>query len=137
MKDSADQLFQIYDKYKQHKSLVESVAYQQAILEEIRERQRIYGVNINPYEVKPDKDKARRAYNVQSLFQENRVFFDLTDRGQRTLLQEMIMFSGKSNTWHDDLVDAMVYALTEIKKWKYQPQKLQSNRGVPVYGQAC
>jgi len=135
MKDSVEQLFQIYDKYKQNKTVVETVAYQQAMMEEIRERQRIYNINVNPYEVKPDKDKARRAYNIQSLFQEGRVYMDLTDRGQRTLLQEMIMFSGKSNSWHDDLVDAMVYALTEVKKWRHKPRRAQSYEGVTVYGQ--
>jgi len=118
-KEGAEQLLLTYDKYQQHKSIVESRVTSDrggdAMIQEIRERERIYGKYCNLYPVKPDKDKVRRAHFVQSLFQEGRVRFDLTDKNHQILINELTMFTGQQ-TYHDDCVDALVYALTEIKQ---------------------
>jgi len=51
---------------------------------------------------------------VQSICQQGRVYFDMNDPGQQALLSELTMFTGDQK-FHDDLVDAFVYALTRIK----------------------
>jgi predicted phage terminase large subunit-like protein len=119
-KQGAERLFVNFDKWQQHRTVVESRCKEpneDAIIEEIRERQRIYGILLNLKQVKPDRDKVRRAHLVQSIVQQGRVYFDMTDPGQQALLSELTMFTGDQK-FHDDLVDAFVYALTEIKERK-------------------
>lgn len=117
-KQGAERLFVNFDNWKQHKTVVESRCKPpnvDAIIEEIHERERIYNTFLNLRQVKPDKDKVRRAHAVQSIVQQGRVYFDLNDPGQQALLSELTMFTGDQK-FHDDLVDAFVYALTEIKE---------------------
>jgi predicted phage terminase large subunit-like protein len=135
MKETTERLFAVFDKFQQHKTLVETVAYQQAIMEEIRERERIYGKYINAYEIKPDKDKLRRAFSVQALFQQGQVFFDATDKEQRGLMDELIMFTGEG-TYPDDRVDAIVYALDDGKGYNISvaDYNKQVDFGVTAYG---
>jgi len=118
MKQTAEQALLVFNDYKQHKTLVEDVAYQKALMEEIKERERIYRTNVNLYPVYPDRDKLRRAHVVQTLFQEGQVFFDGYDKGQQRLIQELIMFDGRG-VFKDDLADALIYALTEAKGWEH------------------
>jgi len=138
MSETSSQLFQVFDAYKQSKTVVESVAYQQALMEEINHTQEKYRQYINPYPIEPDRDKARRAYAVQSLFQEGRVYFDFEDKGTQQLMDELLLFSGMDNSgYHDDLVDAMVYALSELKQWSGRPVKgqlAQASFNAGIYG---
>jgi len=88
---------------------------------EIEERERIEGVKVNLYWFKPKLDKKARAEMVQSLFQNGQVFFDHTDPATQSLIDELIMFRG-DGTFHDDQVDALVTALTDLKQWAERQQ---------------
>jgi len=116
-KEGAEQLMLVFDKWKQHVSIVESRVkdYGDAMIQEIKEREEVYAKYVNLYPVKPTKDKVTRANFVQSICQEGRVHIDRNDKGQRALLDELTMFTGDQN-YHDDMVDAFVHALTEIKR---------------------
>ena len=116
MKQTAEQTFLHFEEFQQHKTIVEDVAYQKALLQEISEMERVYRKNVNLVPVRPDRDKLRRAFAVQSLFQEGRVFFDKTDPEIQKLMNEMIMFDGQG-VYKDDRVDAFTYALNDLKKW--------------------
>jgi predicted phage terminase large subunit-like protein len=135
-KEGAEQLFVEFDQQKQNKSVVESRCKPpnvDAIIEEIQERQRIYHTYINLYQVKPDKDKVRRAMAVQSWFQQGRVFFDMTDPGQQQLISELTMFTG-TQKFHDDMVDALVHAITEAKGWTPKASDQPTGFGTKTYG---
>ena len=126
-KEGVEQLFITFDKFQQHKSVVESRCAppnKDAVIEEIEDRQRIYGKYVNLYQTKPNKDKVTRAHAVQSMFQEGRVLFDTTDPEQVGLIDELTMFTGDQN-FHDDRVDALVMALTDIKQFALT----QANKG--------
>lgn len=117
-KEGAERLFIVCDKQKQNKSIVESRCKppnKDAIVEEIEDRQRVYGKHINMYQVKPLRDKVTRAHAVQSICQEGRVYINRHDPAQQGLLEELTMFTGDQN-FHDDRVDAFVMALTDIKQ---------------------
>jgi len=115
MQEQVDELLRVFNQYHQSATIIETVAYQQALFDEIvrlRDRTRI---DIRPFEIKPDKDKQRRANTVTPLFQEGRIFFEKDDKGQQHLIDEMMVFPTGDR---DDLVDAMVYALGELKEWQ-------------------
>lgn len=129
MKETAEQVFLLFDQYQQHKTIVEEVAYQKALLEEIRDRERVYRKNVNLYPVIPDRDKLRRVYNVQSLFQQGRVFINQNDPRHQRLKQELMMFDGKGK-FPDDTVDALVYCLTDLRAWGGERRHEGSHAGV-------
>jgi predicted phage terminase large subunit-like protein len=117
-KEGAERLFIVFDNQKQNKSIVESRCKppnKDAIVEEIEERQRVYGKHINMYQVKPLRDKVTRAHAIQSICQEGRVYINRHDPAQQGLLEELTMFTGDQN-FHDDRVDAFVMALTDVKQ---------------------
>lgn len=108
------ELERIYRKFDASAVVVETVAYQQALADEFRaycEANRRFPKII---EAKPDRDKERRAHAVASMVERGRVFFDYSDTLTQRLMNEMFMFPTGDR---DDLVDAFVYALTEIKEW--------------------
>ena len=116
-KEGAEQLFRVFNEQKQNVSVVESRCKppnKDAIIEEITDRERVYSQFVNLRQVKPSTDKVQRAHYIQSFLQEGQVHFDRSDPGQALLISEMTMFTG-SQKFHDDMVDAFVYALTEIK----------------------
>jgi predicted phage terminase large subunit-like protein len=118
-KEGAERLFRTFDTWQQHKSIVESRCKppnKDAIVEEIEERQKLYGVHINMYQVKPIKDKVTRAHGVQSIIQSGRFHINRNDVTHLSFLKEMTMFTGNQK-FHDDRVDGCVHALTEFKKW--------------------
>jgi len=118
-KEGAEQAMLVFDEHKQHKTVVESRVKEEnggdAMVQEIRERERIYSKYINMYPVRPVRDKVTRANQVQSICQEGRVFFDRHDSEQQALLSELTMFTGSQN-YHDDLVDAFVMAMSEVRQ---------------------
>jgi len=117
MKETAERVMREFERFEQNKTLVEEIAYQRALQEEIEERERVYRkyVNLQPI-LDRDKDKLRRAFNVQSLFQQGKVHFDTSDAGQQKLMLQLQMFDGRG-TYGDDGVDALVDCLTDIKEW--------------------
>lgn len=120
-KEGAEQLFLVFDKYRQNKSRVESRVKGDAstggdaMIEEIRDRERTYQKYMNLYPVRPTKDKVTRAMGIQSLCQEGRVYLNKYDKNHQMLLSELTMFTGSQN-YHDDLVDAFVDALLDTKE---------------------
>jgi predicted phage terminase large subunit-like protein len=108
----------VFDRHQQHKTLVESRVKHQvgdAMIVEIRERERIYGKHVNLYPVKPERDKVARVMYVQSLIQSGQVYVNRHDKEAQSLLSEATMFTDGSQNYHDDRLDALVHALTEIK----------------------
>jgi predicted phage terminase large subunit-like protein len=60
----------------------------------------------------PRQDKVARAFEIQGLVQNRRVFFNQADQEQLALMNEMEMFTGDQK-FHDDMVDALVHAITK------------------------
>lgn len=118
-KQGAEQVLLVFDEYKQHKTVVESRVSEKhggdAMIKEIRERERIYNKYVNLYPTKPENDKVSRAMKVQSICQEGRVYIDRHNKDQQLLLSELTMFTGNQN-YHDDLLDAFVMALTALQE---------------------
>lgn len=130
-KEGAEQLFRVFDQYQQHKSVVESRVKppgKDAMIEEIEERERIYGKYVNLLPVRPVKDKVTRAMYVQSMLQEGRVYFNKKDKEQQKLISELTMFTGDQN-FHDDRVDALVHGLTEIKDTSLSREAMSGGTG--------
>lgn len=121
-KEGAEQVFLVQEQHQQHKSVVESRVKGtaerggDAMIEEIREREKTYGVYVNLYPVRPVKDKVSRALGIQSIVQEGRFHINKHDPAHQKLLQEMTMFTGQG-TFPDDQVDAIVHAFAELKEW--------------------
>lgn len=119
-KEGAEQVMMVFDKEQQHKTIVESRIAQKtnqlgdAFIQEIRDRERIYGKNVNLYPIRPSKDKVQRLRYVQGLFQEGRVYFDFHNTNHQILINELTMFTGDQQ-FHDDGVDAIGYALADMK----------------------
>ncbi len=116
-KEGAEQLFLVFDEWKQHVSAVESrvkAPSKDAMIEEIEERQRIHRKYVNLMSIRPTKDKVTRAMGIQSICQEGRVYIDRSDPKQQKLLSELTMFTG-TQAFHDDMVDAFVHALANIR----------------------
>ena len=133
-KEGAEQLFVMFDKHQQHKTIVESRCTppdKDAIIEEIEDRQKLYGIHINMRQVRPDKDKVRRAYGVQSIIQSGRFHINRNDLSHLSFLKEMTMFTG-SQKFHDDRVDACVHALADLKKWSGNEVQQGSSGNVEI-----
>ena len=121
-KEGAERLFAVLNEFHQHKSLVESRVKDNAahtggdaMIAEIRDREQIYGQHTNLYPVRPVRDKVSRALWVQSIVQDGRVHVNKHDPNHQILIQELKMFTG-DGTWHDDVLDAFVYALGDVKQ---------------------
>jgi len=103
--ETADHIFELYDKYKPLKVGVESVAWQKAMIYFLRDEMRKRGKFIPLAELKADKDKQRRALGLQPWF-ENGAFFMPEHLRYSDMHRELLEFPlGK----HDDTVDALAY----------------------------
>jgi predicted phage terminase large subunit-like protein len=137
-RESASQLFVIKNLFKQNITIVESrvkYPYVDPFLEMVGETERLYRDSLNIKQIKPYKDKVLRAYTVQGLFQQGKVFYNPQDRFQREMKDEAMMFTGFQN-YHDDYVDAMVYALGEAKVYATGGADInsESEAGIPASG---
>ncbi|MBE9514110.1 MAG: phage terminase large subunit [Chloroflexi bacterium] len=128
MREWAQQIVVNWSMYKQHLTVIEAVAGFMAAREEIEEQERIHNqrVNLRTVTPRPKEDKATRAYSVQGLFQQGRVFFDTTDRAIQNLIDELLMFTGaQTSLYPDDQVDALVYALIAGEQHSKQGEEQQ------------
>ncbi|MCK5018540.1 MAG: phage terminase large subunit, partial [Candidatus Peribacteraceae bacterium] len=119
-KEGAGFLLSTFEELKQHKTIVESRVKDNkhktggdALIVEIREQERIYKKYVNLYPVRPVADKVTRALHIQPLIQDGRFFVNYKDPSHVGLVNEMTMFDG-SGTYHDDRVDGLGLAITEI-----------------------
>lgn len=108
------QVVDIHDKFKCKAVGFETVAYQEALAQEFRRFMRDHRRHVQVIEIKPDKDKERRAHAVAPYFERGQVYIDFSDKNSSTLLDECIMFPTGDR---DDYVDALVYAMSELINW--------------------
>lgn len=113
MPEAVNEAFATYQDFKQRKTIIESNAYQLALYQQVEAEQEIRGKRINPYPVKQDRDKVRRAQSITNFFQEGRVYFDENDPGQEWLKDELTLFPTGD---HDDGVDALVGCLQDVQE---------------------
>ena len=113
MRGTVNELVGFYETYagEYPTVVIETVAYQQALAEEIERYKKNYSAEFKVKKIKPDKDKIRRAKAVHSEVQQGAVFFQ--KEKHRLLIEEMFLFPTGD---HDDLVDAYVYAFTEARR---------------------
>lgn len=104
----------LYDKFKASEIRIETVAYQEALAQEIRRFCDDNRRHINIIEHKPDKDKERRAHKVAPTIERGKVFYDPTDRGHVSFIDEAVLFPTGDR---DDQVDAFDDCLQAQIEW--------------------
>lgn len=97
---------ELYARWKPDVVGIETVAYQEALKEKLS--------HLPVQELKPDQDKVRRAISASSYFQGGSVFLRRT---QTELYDQLANFTGVGDA-HDDLVDAMVYAVLLATRYR-------------------
>jgi len=121
--ETVDEIVASFKRFHPRRIVVEEVAYQAALkqvaLKESREVHKLY-LPIRP--VIPDVDKVRRARAVSHMVENGAVH--LLDT-QEDLRNEMVLFP---NADHDDMVDALVYALTEVNTGESAITKPKNNQ---------
>lgn len=109
------ELMACYERFPGSVQLIETVAYQKALFYEYKERLDRERLNIKVLEVIPDKDKGRRANAVTPMFERGWVYFDMGDRNQQQLMDELALFDyTRKRHGRDDYVDATVMCLDYI-----------------------
>ena len=111
------EIVRIYDKFTASKVIIETVAYQEALADELRRWCEDNHRHIQILPIKPDRDKERRAHAVAPEVERGQVYFDFNDQGQQGLMTEMMIFPTGT---HDDRVDAFVYGLNDLKGWTHR-----------------
>ena len=89
---------------------VESVSFQASFLPEFKRRAKEEGRSIRAEPVVMRGDKEQRLYGVSGLFECGEVIFNRA-RSFEVLIDELVSFG---YTEHDDLVDALVFALQKV-----------------------
>jgi predicted phage terminase large subunit-like protein len=90
-------------KWQINQTNIEQVAYQEALIQELKRKG---GLKINP--IKPTRDKIARLNMVSGFFESHKVHFDKKNMNQ--IINQLLTFTGEGKD-HDDLVDACVYSL--------------------------
>ncbi len=98
-------VFSMHKKYKYRTFGVESVAYQKAFAQILRERSNKSGEYIPVTEIEIDKDKVRRAIEVTPHVENGTIVFNA---GYQEFMAELVQFPMAE---HDDYVDAFVGAV--------------------------
>jgi predicted phage terminase large subunit-like protein len=94
--------------------VIETVAYQAAIAQELKRQILLEDRDIRVKEIKPKGDKESRLYGVTGLMEAGDHSF--VDGGRfGDLIEELLNFGSLE---HDDLADAWVYALTECLRYR-------------------
>ncbi len=120
LRDTVREAFLTAEKWNQRETLVETTAYQEALGQELRAEEENRRTNIGVVEIKPDKDKERRAHAVSPMYQNGQQYIDSNDRMQQRMIDEMILFPTGD---HDDMVDAAVMSDQRIKDWGGRSKK--------------
>jgi len=98
-------------KWEPNEVVIEQIAYQAAMVDELRRRG---GLKIIP--VTPTRDKVARAYMVSGLVESNLVHFK--QKGQADVTENLTIFPSGN---HDDITDAFVYGLDRMKLGSIEP----------------
>jgi len=109
----------LYDLFQASALIIETTAYQEALADEFRRYCEDNRRFVNIVEVKPDKDKERRAHVVAPIMERGQIYFDYGDPMTQILIEELILFPTGDR---DDLVDAFVYDSTDLKDWTARPR---------------
>jgi len=103
------------DYFRRHlcaKAGVEAVAYQEAMLQELKETHP--DVVVVPLRPRGGDDKEARAHRVTAKFEDQRVFFK---KGLDALVDEIVSFpDGEYDDSHDALLNAMEVIRRKVKK---------------------
>jgi predicted phage terminase large subunit-like protein len=124
------EMLEIHEKYPGTLQIIEAVAYQKALYYEFKERCDRDALNIRVVEEIPDKDKGRRAYAVQPLFQANQVHFDMESPSQNVVMDELVMFDYEVRKHgRDDYVDCTSGCLAHLDMWLRRRRKRRDRDG--------
>jgi predicted phage terminase large subunit-like protein len=91
--------------------VVETIAYQAAIAQELKRIILAEDRDVRVREIKPRGDKESRLYGVAGVLESGDHIFAPT--GMTELIEELLLFGSSP---HDDLVDAWVHAVRECLK---------------------
>ena len=117
--EAVDEIFNVYERMQQHKTRVESNAFQHVLYELIQKKKKFTGLKFPVLPINNFEDKATRAYINQPICQQGRVFYDPTVKSHVQLINQMMLFTGEDNpTFKDDLVDAFNMAMDELREWE-------------------
>ena len=109
--DNIELIEHMVEKWTPNEVAIEDVAFQKALITELQRRG---GLKIKS--ITPTRDKVARAYMVSGMVESHLVHFK--HEGQSIITDDMTFFpDGK----HDDLTDAMVYALGQMKIGSPEP----------------
>lgn len=104
--ETVDEIQKTFEKWNPRSMVVEEVQYQAALRQVVIKETREKGLYLPIRQIKADGDKIRRASNVSHLLEQGLVHLLVH---QDALREQLINFPEAD---HDDLVDALVYALT-------------------------
>lgn len=125
--NTVNTLIRIYKQFNCKFAIIEATAFQRVIVDWLRRWERDSAENLTTRTVIPDRDKERRANFITPMLQQGKVFFDKSDPMICNLMSELCLFPTGT---HDDLVDAFIYALTELKNW--QTRRKNRIKGVHI-----
>lgn len=125
------ELIRIYDKFSASKIIIETTAYQEALADEVKRWCDDNHRHIVIKQIKPDKDKERRAHSIVPSIERGRVNFDKEDTMQCILMDEMSVFPTGT---HDDCVDAFVHGMQDLRDWAGRSKYVQEGANIVLPG---
>ena len=102
-----EEIYRLNNKWSPNQVIVENVAYQASLIQELK---RESGLNI--VDIKPTTDKVARLMQVSGFFESGRVHFL---KNQDIIINQLLTFSGDGKD-KDDLVDSVVYLLNQMRE---------------------
>ena len=128
--ETVDEIISTFRRYKPRRILAEAVAYQavlkDVVVKECREKKLYLPIR----QITPDTDKIRRAKGITHMLEHGSVHLL---EGQTLLADEMSLFPGGD---HDDLTDALVYALGIVNSGEASvktPAKIEMRPQVSIF----
>lgn len=129
--ETVAKLIELYQRYHHRVIGIETTAFQKAMKDVVLMESQRQGLYLPVVELKADVDKIRRLMDVSPLIENGQVKFR---RNQFELIEQLVTMSPVAQDGHDDLVDALVYALRLIKERPFTPM-VKSKQVItpPVY----
>lgn len=124
--EQLDLVYRLHKQYNYKAFGVESVAYQRAFAQLVRERSASSGIYVPVIEVELDKDKIRRAIEITPHIENGNILFNA---GYQEFMAECLQFPKAK---HDDMVDAFVGAVKIALKNTVGSYTIQS-AGTSIY----